>query len=63
MRSPWLSREYEKSKNVIVKEEKDGYVLQNKKLGTEMKLNKSEYEKYDKNALNEIEWEKLFLRV
>ena len=62
MRSPWLSREYEKSKNVIVKEEKDGYVLQNKKLGTEMKLNKSEYEKYDKNALNEIEWEKLFFK-
>ena len=29
MRSPWLSREYEKSKNVIVEKRNNEYVLKN----------------------------------
>lgn len=60
MRSPWLSREYEKSKNVEVIKEENGYLLINKKSNTRLLLTNEEYGKYKNNALNEIEWEKLF---
>ena len=59
MRSPWLSREYEKSKNVVLE---DNYILRNKKNNLKIKLSKEEYQKYENNDLNEIEWERLFLR-
>ena len=61
MRSPWLSREYEKSQNVVVEKKGNEYVLKNKVNNAEMVLSKDEYDKYDKNLFNEIEWEKLFL--
>lgn len=61
MRSPWLSREYEKSKNVIVEKRNNEYVLKNTVNNAEINLSEKEYEKYDKNLFNEIEWEKLFL--
>ena len=61
MRSPWLSREYEKSKNVIVEKNNNKYVLKNQKTGSSLQLTKKEYEKYDKGLFNEIEWEKLYL--
>ncbi len=62
MRSPWLSREYEKSNDVVVTQVKGKYELKNKKTGSSILLGKREYDKYEKNAFNEIEWEKLFLR-
>ena len=61
MRSPWLSREYEKSKNVVVEKRNNEYVLRNTTNNAEINLSEKEYEKYDKNLFNEIEWEKLFL--
>ena len=60
MRSPWLSREYEKKENVISKKDKNGYVLEDTTTGKKIYFSKEEYEKYEKNLLNEIEWEKLF---
>ena len=61
MRSPWLSREYEKSKNVVVEKRNNEYLLINTTNNAEINLSEKEYEKYDKNLFNEIEWEKLFL--
>ena len=60
MRSPWLSREYEKSENVKVKKSKDNYILINKENHNELMMTKKEFERYNKGLLNEIEWEKLF---
>lgn len=62
MRSPWLNREYEKSKNIEVKKKKGMYILSNKMLKTSICLNEKEYKRYENNNFNEIEWEKLFLR-
>ena len=62
MRSPWLSREYKKSKNVVVNKCIDGYELSNINTGSKIILSANEYEKYDKSLFDEIEWEKLFLR-
>ena len=62
MRSPWLSREYEKSKSVTVKKINEKYELKNKNTNTMIILNKDEYEKYKKDLFNEIEWEMLFFR-
>lgn len=62
MRSPWLSRECEKSKDVIATKKHDKYELKNKKTNTHIILSKDEYEKYENNLFNEIEWEKLFLK-
>lgn len=61
MRSPWLNREYEKSKDVTVEKINDQYILKNKKLGSKYVLSAEEYKKYENNLFNEIEWEKLFL--
>lgn len=63
MRSPWLSRECEKSKNVVVEKRNNEYVLRNSTNNAEINLSEKEYEKYDKNLFNEIEWEKLFLMI
>lgn len=62
MRSPWLSREYEKSKDVVVQKIKDGYLLKNKKNNSEFLLDEKLYNKYQNNEMNEIEWEMLFLK-
>ncbi len=62
MRTPWLSRNYSKSDFVTVKQNGDEYILSNEKLNTKISLTKDEYEKYENNKFNEIEWEKLFLR-
>ena len=59
MRSPWLSREYEKSKDVVVQKIKDGYLLKNKKNNSEFLLDEKLYNKYQNNEMNEIEWEML----
>lgn len=60
MRSPWLSRKYEKLKTIEIKKEEKGYLLINKKSNRKLFLTKYEYDKYENNLLNEIEWEKLF---
>lgn len=60
MRSPWLSREYEKKHDVKIKKINDKYVLSSK--NNTVILNESEYEKYEQNHLNEIEWEKLYYK-
>ena len=60
MRSPWLSRKYEKLKTIEVKKEEKGYLLINKKSNRKLFLTNYEYDKYENNLLNEIEWEKLF---
>lgn len=62
MRSPWLSREYDKSNNVIVSKENNKYILENKKIHTKAMLDEKQYNKYENNLLNEIEWEHLFLK-
>lgn len=62
MRTPWLSRNYGKSDKVEIRKEKDQYVITNKKLKTLVTLSSEEYNKYENEKLNEIEWEKLFLR-
>ena len=62
MRSPWLSREYNKSTDVKVKKVKDKYILSNQKLKTSLELTEKEYVKYENNLFNEIDWEKLYLR-
>lgn len=62
MRSPWLSREYEKSEDIIVSKIDGKYELVNKKTKTSLLLSKEEFEKYDNNFFNEIEWEKLFFK-
>ena len=60
MRSPWLSRKYKKLKTIEIKKEEKGYLLINKKSNRKLFLTKYEYDKYENNLLNEIEWEKLF---
>ncbi len=60
MRSPWLSREYEKNKNVVVEEKDNKYILKNNTTNKSLELTKEEYEKYDKELFNEIEWERLY---
>ena len=56
MRSPWLSREYEKSKNVEVQKNNDSsYSLINKKTGVKIVLSNEEFGRYDSNEFNEIE--------
>lgn len=62
MRSPWLSREYEKSENVTVIKVKDGYELKNKKTNSKLILTEEEYQKYENETFNEIEWEKLYFK-
>ncbi len=62
MRSPWLSREYDKSKNVIVEKVGSKYILKNNVTNSEYVLDNDEYIKYVNNELNEIEWEKLYFR-
>jgi len=62
MRSSWLSREYDKSKNVVVEKKGNNYILKNKITNAEYSLNESEYIKYENNEFNEIEWEKLYFR-
>lgn len=62
MRSSWLSREYDKSKNVVVEKKGNSYILKNKITNAEYSLNESEYIKYENNEFNEIEWEKLYFR-
>ncbi len=62
MRSPWLSREYEKSKDVTVKKVQNGYELKNKKTSASIVLNEEDYNKYENDLMNEIEWEKLFYK-
>lgn len=62
MRSPWLSREYEKSKDVIVTKINENYELKNENTNTTIVLNEDEYQKYENNLFNEIEWERLFLK-
>ena len=65
MRSPWLSREYKKSDLVKVTEiSEDGqtkYELSKPNSKITCVLSDKEYEKYENNTLNEIEWERLFL--
>ena len=62
MRSPWLSREYEKSGNVIVKKVSGNYKLRSKNTNASLMLSEEEYKKYENNLFNEIEWERLFFR-
>ena len=62
MRSPWLSREYKLNDGFFVQETKNGYVLTNSKLGTSLQVSKEEYQRLVNNQLNEIEWEKYFIR-
>ncbi|MBP3461419.1 MAG: radical SAM protein [Bacilli bacterium] len=62
MRTPWLSREYTKSQKVVVKKENKGYILENKELNTSIFLSKDEFNRYEEEKFNEIEWERLFLR-
>ena len=62
MRSPWLSREYEKSKDIVVKKVKEGYELRNINTNSILVLSAEEYHKYENNLFNEIEWEKPFFR-
>ena len=62
MRSPWLSREYEKSNDVEITRVDSGYKLNNKKINLSIILNEDEYNKYINNKLNEIEWERLFFK-
>ena len=63
MRSPWLSREYEKSKDVVSEKfNNDSYLLVNKKTGAKIVLSNEEFDKYNSNQFNEIEWERLFLK-
>ena len=62
MRSPWLSREYEKSKDVIVTKINENYELKNENTNTKIVLNEDEYQKYENNLFDEIEWERLFLK-
>ena len=63
MRTSWLSREYEKSKNVVSKKINDNeYLLKNEKTGVEIILSSEEFDKYNSNQFNEIEWERLFLK-
>ena len=63
MRSPWLSREYEKSKDVVSEKfNNDSYLLVNKKTGAKVVLSNEEFDKYNSNQFNEIEWERLFLK-
>lgn len=61
MRSPWLSREYEKLANINVKKDKNGYILTNDKNLKKLHLSNEEYIKYENSKLNEIEWEKFFI--
>ncbi len=62
MRSPWLSREYEKSTDVVVNEVDGNYELKNINTNSSFLLSKVEYDKYENNLFNEIEWEKLYLK-
>ena len=62
MRSPWLSREYEKSTDVVVNEVDGNYELKNINTNASLLLSKVEYDKYENNLFNEIEWEKLYLK-
>lgn len=63
MRTSWLSREYEKSKNVVSKKvDNNEYLLKNEKTGVEIILSSEEFDKYNSNQFNEIEWERLFLK-
>ena len=62
MRSPWLSREYEKSDDVVIAKVKNKYELKNKITNASLLLTKSEYNKYESNSFNEIEWERLFFK-
>ncbi len=62
MRSPWLSREYEKSNDVIIKEINGNYELKNKNTNIKLTLSKEEYNKYKNDLFNEIEWERLFFK-
>ena len=62
MRSPWLSREYDKSSNVVVEKKNNKYILTNKKINTSTIIDEETYNKYENNTLNEIEWEHLFLK-
>ena len=43
MRSPWLSREYEKSNDVEITRVDSGYKLNNKKINLSIILNEDEY--------------------
>ena len=52
MRSTWLSREYEKSKNIEVIKEKKSYLLVNKKYNTKLLLTNEEYSKYETKYLS-----------
>ena len=65
MRSPWLSREYKKSDLVTATKIKENgrvkYELSKPGSNIKCVLTNEEYKKYEKNKLNEIEWERLFL--
>ena len=62
MRSPWLSREYKLCEDLIIETTNNTYCLNNPSLNTKLEIDKAEYEKLKNNKLNEIEWEKYFLR-
>ena len=48
MRSPWLSREYEKSTDVVVNEVDGNYELKNINTNASLLLSKVEYDKYER---------------
>lgn len=62
MRSPWLSREYTLCKDLKITKCDEGYLIQNLELNSKLKISNEEYQKLIDNKLNEIEWEKYFLR-
>ena len=62
MRSPWLSREYEKLKDIKVEKKEKNVILTNPKTKVSITLTNQEYNKYENNLFNEIEWEKLFFK-
>lgn len=62
MRSPWLSREYKPCENLEILKKDNGYRVQNNYLNTFLDISDDEYSRFMSLALNEIEWEKFFLR-
>lgn len=66
MRSSWLSHQYEKNPNSkileLVVNNAHYYVLINPDLGSWVALTEIEYDLYKRNAMNELQWEPLFLR-
>lgn len=62
MRSPWLSREYRPVDNLEILNYNNGYRIKNKILNTYLDISDNEYHRFINLQLNEIEWEKFFLR-